>query len=100
MQYLYKYDKNSNTIEETTLDSLGIKTPFSDDTTTIKWEYNAGGEKTKTTYFTKEGTLAKTDQKASCTVFTLSDKNYIEQIRYFNKEMKPTEIDGIHKKNT
>jgi hypothetical protein len=96
VQYLYEYDKDWNTIEKTTLDSIGVKTPLTADITTKKWEYNSDGEKTKTTYFTKEGTLAKTDQKASCTIFTLSDKNYIEEIRYFNEEMKPTEIDGIH----
>lgn len=97
VQYINKYDNHNNIIEETTLDSLNNKISFSEDVSTVKWEYNKNNIKTKTTYFTTEGKLANARQNATYNFFTVNNKNQIEEIRYYTKEMKPVEIDGIFK---
>lgn len=97
VQYKYKFDKNGNTIEEITLDSLNRKIPFSEDVSVVKWEYNKNNIKTKTTYYTAEGALANAKQDATYNFFTVNNKNEIEEVKYYDKNMKPVEIDGIFK---
>jgi YD repeat-containing protein len=95
VQYTYKYDASGNNIEETTLDSLGKKIVFSEDVATVKWEYDKNNSKIKTTYYTKDGNLANAKQGATYNFFITNKRN--NEVKYFNKEMKPVEIDGIHR---
>jgi YD repeat-containing protein len=97
VQYKYAYDANGNTIEETTLDSLGVRIHFSEDVATFKWTFNSDNVKTKTTYFTKEGELADAKQGATYNIYVLNDKNEIIEVKNCDKQMNPIEIDGVYK---
>lgn len=97
VQYKYVFDANGNTIEETTLDSLGVRVPFSEDVATIKWTFNSENAKIKTTYFTEQGKLADAKQGATYNLYVLNDKNEIIAVKNYDKLMKPIEIDGVYK---
>lgn len=97
VQYTYKYDTNGNNTEETSLDSLGKKIVFSEDVATVRWEYDKNNIKTKTTYYTKDGNLASAKQGATYNIFTDDNDRNISEVIYYNKEMKPVEIDGVHR---
>ncbi|MHA7057132.1 hypothetical protein ACWGOQ_0007935 [Aquimarina sp. M1] len=91
----YAYNKNGNVIQETRLDSLGKSKTYSFDISTTRWEYDSHNNKTKTTYYNAEETLANARQNVSYHFFTYNKDNLIIERTNYDKNMKPTLLDGV-----
>lgn len=95
--YQYKYDERGNTIEESTLDSLGNLIAFEHDVAIVKREYDTRNNKVKTTYFTAEDKLAKGNQNVTYSVYNYNDTNILAGQSNYNAQHKPQELDGVFK---
>lgn len=91
------YDERGNLIEKRTCDSLGRPTAWEEDVAMSRWEYDSEKNKTKTTYFTKEGNLANATQGVTFNIFKDDLENRSSENSYFDKYMNPTVFDGVHK---
>ena len=95
--YSYKYDERGNQIEQITFDSLGKTQAVQEDVAIIRWEYNKQNNKTKTTYFTTENELANAKQGVTYNMYKWGENQNLLENSYFDKHMKPSLFDGIHK---
>ncbi len=93
----YAYDKNGNLIVEKRLDSLGNLKPYTMDIAITRWEYDDRNNKTKTTYYQSEDILSDANQNVTHNLFTYNKDNLIVERTNYDKNMKPTLLNGVFK---
>lgn len=93
--YNYKYDEKGNQTEMRAFDSLGKPHAWQEDVATARWQYDKNNNKTKTIYYTVTGELANAVENTTYNVFKYDASNNLIERTNFDKQMKPSLVDGI-----
>lgn len=97
VEYRYKFDEKSNQIESTAYDSIGKPKEFEEDVAIVRREYDQRGNKTKTTYYNTDNKLAIAADSITYNLYKYSNANKLIEQTNFDINMRPGQIDGVHK---